>query len=106
MNFKCEKCGEILSVTSIVTKFTDKKITLNGDGTPLICLNCGSDDMKYIEENKGFCTNVNLFNIKSPEQKKEILKKRALEHSKKPAQIEQRKNFDKNFGGKIDSTYY
>lgn len=59
---------------------------VDSKGDILKCPECESELVK-VPTNKGFCTGHSLFNSKSKEQKKEILKKRADHH------------FNRNTGG-------
>lgn len=105
--YKCKECGAVTTFVVTVSKFVNDKLTVfDGNNKQIKCSECGCAELSYVRDCVGYTTKINLFEMQSPERKKEILKKRAKEYSQQANQIEQRKNFNNNFEGKIDSSFY
>lgn len=78
-NTKCERLGKEVIIQKVRWKFDRTYMTMTHG---VRCDECG-DMMEYIDEKKEGDINVYFgkFAAKSPEQKKEILKKRAHNHN-------------------------
>jgi len=108
MEFKCNKedCEEF----DKIIKFTEVRVKYNKltDSTEyyntktdhqLICPNCLEVLIEHKGEFQGFGVGRSTFNDKSPQQKREILKKREKEHQKGDKVFHEYKKFKDN-GGK------
>lgn len=75
------ECGDYNKTTTIpeyhVAIRSGVTIFLDNYKKQIICPTCGKPLVRLKEEFGGFCTNVATFNSKSPQEKREILKKRA-----------------------------
>lgn len=106
-NFKCKKGHEfeVFHFIKVYGKLKDEIKDKNRN--PLKCPECGSEDIEqiYSDESKGFPTFAKIGSM-SPEDRRKVLMKRSKEHSKKPSEVERRKNMSKNFTGKTNEKYY
>lgn len=85
VNFICKDCNE----KKMVPKYSYNGVTYKSSGQEITCPTC-KKAMEYVEHFKGFPA-VSVYAMKTKEEKRNILKKRAKDHYEK--HIKEKKNF-------------
>lgn len=104
-NFHCNKCGEDFFVSTFITSFPQGKTIYKKENrkTLISCEHCKSIDVEIIKETinytevykNGSCVFIGKYASASPQQKRDILQKRAENHNKKSSSIEESKHREK-----------
>ena len=105
-NFECKKCKETFHILQYSFKYENGVEVFSTKEGQIICPKCGSKDITFIKRGE-----INLYSIlyssysaMSPEQKREVLRKRADDHKKKTE--EQYKILDREFRGVCNPKHY
>jgi len=104
MKFKCDNKDCMLynktefNYPVVKIKYKEQgKIYTFENGNEIICPNCGKP-LSYIEEFKGYGKWLGSFDSRTPQEKKEILKKRARQHDKTDKKLKEYKQYLDNGG--------
>jgi hypothetical protein len=104
MKFRCKKCDETFEMKNVskvklkYSKKDDHLISYDENGIPISCPLCEGTDIGDGNEFAGFGQFCG-FDSKTPEQKREILKKREVQHRKRDRIFNEYKKYKDN-GGK------
>ena len=98
-NFKCEICDKFFHESSYSCKIEKAQVIYLKKGRRIKCPACGSEQIISFSNSEDDFESINIskFSSLSSAEKKQVLRKRASEDTKKNA--ERIKHIDKNFTG-------
>lgn len=97
-NEECPNQGIVKTFPIVRIKIIDGSVEYHSDGKRIVCKECNIPLMEIKSEFKGFGVFYGAFADKSPEQKREILKKRERAHYKTDKNAQDYKKY-KDDGG-------
>lgn len=104
MKFKCKDCENKFEKLKIQIHYNEHSSRIyKNKGQQIKCPQCFSLNIEDITQFRGFCANLGKFAGSTPEQKKEILKKRAKQHVQSRSEVERVNHINKNFNGTTKS---